>query len=175
MAWRCKVFGCSNVADLDSGISVHISPSQKSESDKWKRFIRLHRRFPDGEKLDGKFGVCSKHFEKGCFLKAFHVKGQQRRLKPGAIPSIWGCNLEKDAPMTARDRRMVGRRKKMKWPFNWNSPSYWLWKFKLFRINNCLRFLSELKKYQKKTTVRTKKYFIGSFLMWTGFKAPNLL
>jgi len=82
MSWRCTVYGCNNIANLDDGISVHISPQQKSESDKWKRFVRLHRANFEPK---GKFGVCSLHFKEDCFARAVYIKRQQRRLKQGGI------------------------------------------------------------------------------------------
>lgn len=86
MSWRCVVYGCDNVTNTDEGVSIHISPAKKSESDKWKRFVRLHRA---NFQPKGQFGVCSKHFSQDCFSRAVHIKRHQRRLKKGAIPSIW--------------------------------------------------------------------------------------
>jgi len=105
MSWRCAVYGCSNVRDPGTGISVHKSPRNKSDLDKWKRFVRLHRaNFNPG----AKFGICSKHFTQNCFVRTHHVEGHQRRLIKGSIPTIWGFEEQpNEATVSERSRRRV--------------------------------------------------------------------
>lgn len=104
---RCVVQDCSNVANLQLGISLHNSPVNKLMRAKWVKFVKLRRKNfnPDPE---GGFGVCSKHFEASCFTRPVHVPGSRRTLIPGSIPTIWKSKSDQElSAMSSRDRRMV--------------------------------------------------------------------
>lgn len=83
---RCVVQGCNNTPNLEEGISVHISPKNKTVCDKWARFVRMHRA---NFTPQGQFMVCFEHFGEECFERSLHVKASQRTLCPGSIPTIW--------------------------------------------------------------------------------------
>ena len=103
MSWRCAVYGCSNVFDPETGISVHKSPRNTSDLNKWKRFVRLHRA---NFNPSVRFGICSTHFTKDCFSRTLYVKGHQRRLRKGSIPTIWGYENQATV-VSERSRRQV--------------------------------------------------------------------
>ena len=63
--------GCSNVADLNTGVSLHSSPVLKESA---RCFV-------------GDFSICSTHFS--TLLWAFNVDAWKRKLQPGSIPKIW--------------------------------------------------------------------------------------
>lgn len=102
---RCVVFGCSQKSDINTGISVHKSPENKEGSDKWKKFVRLHRA---NFNPNGRFAICSDHFDDSCFSRAIHVEGRPRRLIPGAVPTIWTRQSSQEVT-SARSRRQVSR------------------------------------------------------------------
>lgn len=83
---RCVVQDCNRVADKQLGISVHTSPGTGTEHAMWKRFVSQHRKH---FKPNGTFGICSLHFTDDCFTRSIHIKGTERQLKPGSVPSIW--------------------------------------------------------------------------------------
>ena len=99
---RCTVQGCSNKSNIRAGISLHRSPEFGSERDQWLRFVRTHRA---NFTPRGIFVVCSVHFEENCFERVVHVEGEQRRIRPHSIPTIWRKGPEK--PFSARSRRKV--------------------------------------------------------------------
>ena len=98
---RCVVQGCSNRSNLKAGISIHNSPINPAHRAKWKKCILLHRKNFNPE---GRFAVCSDHFESSCFARQFHMEGSVRRLSPGSVPTIWKA---REAPLTDRERRRV--------------------------------------------------------------------
>lgn len=98
---RCVVQDCSQKSDKESGISVHTSPASGSVRVKWKRFVCMHRKNFDSK---GTFGICSLDFTDDCFTRAVHVKGAERRLKPGSVPSIWRNTT---VSLSDRSRRRV--------------------------------------------------------------------
>lgn len=98
---RCVVQGCNNTPNLEGGISVHISPKNKSARDKWARFVRTHRANFSPQR---RFMVCSEHFAEECFERSLHVEGSQRTLRPGSVPSIW-MNKTSQEPCTSRSVR----------------------------------------------------------------------
>ncbi|PFX13505.1 uncharacterized protein LOC111345958 isoform X1 [Stylophora pistillata] len=83
---RCVVQDCDRVADKQLGISVHTSPGTGTERAMWKRFVSQHRKH---FKPNGTFGICSLQFTDDCFTRSVQIKGTERRLKPGSVPSIW--------------------------------------------------------------------------------------
>ena len=120
---RCVVFGCSNKSDTKSGISIHKSPVNKTECDKWKRFVKLHRANFD---QSGRFGVCSDHFEESCFSRSLHVEGSFRRLLPGSVPTKWlrKSSLTEQEAISNRSRRQVSPRNSVFFVFKQNFNSY---------------------------------------------------
>ena len=66
MPERCVVYGCSNVADRERGLSLHRipfwndeRPEAKERKEKWIDFVRKHRAewIPSRQSV-----ICSKHF-----------------------------------------------------------------------------------------------------------------
>lgn len=100
---RCVVIGCNNFSDKEKGISLHLSPKNKGDSDKWKRFVRT-KRLNENFKPTGRFVVCSAHFENDCFTRSVHIPGMERHLRPRSIPTIFNKESEKTSN---RERRMV--------------------------------------------------------------------
>ena len=104
-ASRCVVQECGSVSDPVNGISLHNSPTDKAGDAKWKRFIGFHR---DGFKPEGRFVVCSRHFEPSCFQRAMHIPGAKRVLKRGSVPTIWVPEAgEINETIESRKRRQV--------------------------------------------------------------------
>lgn len=99
---RCVVQGCSNRSDHSAGISMHRSPVNRTDREKWVRFVRLHRA---NFKPPGIFVICSEHFQEQCFERTLHVKGFRRRLLPESIPTVWEKRPKK--PSSSRTRRKV--------------------------------------------------------------------
>ena len=83
---RCVLQYCSRVSDKELGISMHTSPSSGNIPTRWKRFVSQHRK---DFNPTGPFGLCSLYFETDCFTRAVHVKGTERRIKQGSVPTIW--------------------------------------------------------------------------------------
>lgn len=102
---RCVVQGCNNTPNLDLGISVHISPKNKSARDKWARFVRTHRANFNPR---GRFMVCSDHFAQECFERSLHVESSQRTPRPGSVPSIW---MNKNSQESSTSRSVRTRKK----------------------------------------------------------------
>ena len=98
---RCVVQGCSNRSNVKAGISIHNSPIKPVHRAKWKKFLLLQRK---NFNPDGRFVVCSDHFESSCFARQFHMEGSVRTLSPGSVPTIWKA---REAPLTDRERRRV--------------------------------------------------------------------
>jgi len=98
---RCVVQDCDRVADKELGISIHTSPGTGSERAMWKRFVSQHRKHFQPK---GTFGICSLHFTKDCFTRSVYVKGIERRLKPGSVPTIW---KKASVSLSERSRRRV--------------------------------------------------------------------
>ena len=86
---------------------MHSSPKNKSLREKWIRFVRLTRK--DNWQPDGRFVVCTLHFESSCFKRAFHIEGQRRDLKQGSVPSIKTPECGKPKQTSSRERRKVRR------------------------------------------------------------------
>ena len=99
---RCVVQGCSNVSNLQDGISLHHSPANKTEYGKWLRFVRTHRANFNPK---GVFVICSVHFRVECF-DGIHMKGSRRKLLPLSVPTIWKKEAHKS--LSERSRRKVG-------------------------------------------------------------------
>ena len=81
---RCVVQFCSRISDKELGISMHTSPSSGNIRTKIEE--KQHQK---DFNHTGTFGICSLHFETDCFTRAVHVKGTERRIKPGSVPTIW--------------------------------------------------------------------------------------
>lgn len=105
---RCVVQGCSNQSDPKNGISLHLSPTDKTECAKWKRFVDIHSANFEPQ---NRFVVCSKHFEGSCFERVMNVQGIKRFLIKGSVPTIWfpaGDEGPNDNKFSDRTRRKVG-------------------------------------------------------------------
>ena len=98
---RCVVQDCDRVSNKELGISIHESPRSFKERVKWKRFVLQHRKNFNPK---GSFGVCSLHFTSDCFTRAVHIKGTERRVKAGSVPTIW---KEASVSLSERSRRTV--------------------------------------------------------------------
>ena len=106
---RCVVQDCSNESDASAGISLHISPTNKQIRASWVRFVRTKRANfnpPD----ETRFMVCSEHFTADCFQRAYHTKGDTRRLNPGALPTVWKAKSKlSEDEFSPRQRRKVSK------------------------------------------------------------------
>ena len=98
---RCAVQDCERIADLGLGISMHGSPPSGSVLTKCKKFVLTRRK---NFSPTGQFGVCSLHFTRDCFTRAVHVRGTERRIKRGSVPTIW---KSKSVPSSNGSRRQV--------------------------------------------------------------------
>ena len=104
---RCVVQDCSNESDATAGISLHISPTNKTARANWVRFVRTKRANfnpPD----ETRFMVCSEHFSADSFQRVYHIQGVSHRLNLGAIPTVWKpiSNFSEDE-FSPRQRRKV--------------------------------------------------------------------
>ena len=97
----CVVQYCSRVSDKELGIAMNTSPSSGNIRTKWKRFVSQHRK---NFNPTGPFGICLLHFETDCFTREVHVKGTERRIKQGSIPTIWKVT---SGSISERSRRRV--------------------------------------------------------------------
>ena len=106
---RCVVQDCSNESDASAGISLHISPTNKQTRASWVRFVRTKRANfnpPD----ETRFMVCSEHFTADCFQRAYHTKGDTRRLNLGAVPTVWKAKSKLfEDDFSPRQRRKVSK------------------------------------------------------------------
>ena len=104
---RCVVQDCSNESNATEGISLHISPINKSTRASWVRFVRTKRANfnpPDGTR----FMVCSEHFSTDSFQRAYHTKGVSRRLELGVVPTVWkAVSKFSEEEFSPRQRRKV--------------------------------------------------------------------
>ena len=100
---RCVVFGFNNTRDDKGGISIHSCPADKCLRAKWATFVQLHRK---DFFRKGSFPVCSAHFSPTAFQRAIHIKGQQRNLIKGAVPTIFKPK-QTLSPISQRSRRKV--------------------------------------------------------------------
>ena len=83
----CVVQECSNESDAAAGISLHISPRNKTTIANWVRFVRI--KCMNFISLDEtRFMVCSEHFSADSFERAYHIKGVLYHLKLGAVPTV---------------------------------------------------------------------------------------
>lgn len=104
---RCVVQDCSNISDVDKGISIHASPVNNLLRRKWVNFVRLHRQ--NFNPVEGKkFVVCSAHFGEESFQRPIHMEGSIRKLRRGAIPQIWKRDLCSTVA-SSRTRRKVSQ------------------------------------------------------------------
>ena len=100
---RCVTQDCSRASDKELAFSMHTSPSSGNIRTKWKRFVSQHRK---NFNSTGTFEICSLHFETDCFTRAVHVKGTERGIKPGLVPTIWKLT---PGSISERSRRRVGK------------------------------------------------------------------
>jgi hypothetical protein len=104
----CVVQDCSNESNATAGISLHISPKNKTARPNWVRFVRTKRANfnpPD----ETRFMVCSEHFSADSFQRAYHIQGVTRRLNLGAIPTVWKAKFSDEDEFSPRQRRKVSR------------------------------------------------------------------
>lgn len=100
---RCVVQDCGRVSDKELGISMHTSPSSGNIRTKWKRFVCQRRK---NFNPTDTFGICSLHFKTDCFTRAVHLKGTERRIKPGSVRTIWKVTSDS---ISERSRRRVSK------------------------------------------------------------------
>ena len=72
---------------MNAGISANVSPTIKSERDKWSRFVHTHR---TNFNLRGKFVAGVSPFRGGMLFKSVSNRGLS-----GSIPTIWKIELGK--------------------------------------------------------------------------------
>ena len=101
---RCVVQDCSNVSDKNTGISLHKSPNDESLRRIWVKFVQMKRANVYPSSRERRFMICLEHFSTDCFERLFHLSDVSRRIRPGAVPTIW---KKSPAQITTRDRRRV--------------------------------------------------------------------
>ncbi|KAJ7381738.1 hypothetical protein OS493_039257 [Desmophyllum pertusum] len=82
---RCVVQDCNRVADNELGISMHSSPTNGSVRMQWKRFVCQHRKISI-RRVRLVYAPCISPND--CFIRAVHIKGTERRIKPGSFPTV---------------------------------------------------------------------------------------
>ncbi|XP_046858296.1 THAP domain-containing protein 5-like isoform X1 [Xenia sp. Carnegie-2017] len=118
---RCVVFGCSNVASSEKGISLHRIPffnDERSEAKRrrkrWVNFVKATR-----DKLvpTKNSAVCSEHFTKDSLSRQFgSLSESESNFAPRLIQDEFGIVAypsiyprKDDNELTTRDRRMMKR------------------------------------------------------------------
>ena len=81
---------------------VHASPKNKSDRDKWVRFVRTYR--ANFSPL-GRFMVYSEHFDKDCFERGHYVEGSLRTLRSGSVSTIWLQKTAQEPPSSRSERK----------------------------------------------------------------------
>ena len=104
-ASRCVVQFCSNRANREAGVSIHLCPMNKSQRNVWVNFVKTHRA---NFNPVGRFVICSDHFNDDCFERTHFglESGSLRRLKPGSVPTMWKKKTV-PSPISQRNRRRV--------------------------------------------------------------------
>ena len=103
-SFRCVVQDCSNGYDHTVGISLHKSPTNKSLRRSWVKFVQTKSTNLNPGPAKLRFMVCSEHFASECFEQSIHIGGSVRRLKTGAVPTIW---KKGPANVSSREHRKV--------------------------------------------------------------------
>ena len=117
---RCAVFGCSNEASLEKGISLHRIPfvnddsvEAKKRRKRWVDFVNMTR---DKWTPSINSAVCSEHFTPESFQRRFAcLSGQTKQNSPRLVRDEIGVvafpTIRKVKPseqlISSRDRRMV--------------------------------------------------------------------
>ena len=101
---RCVVQDCINSSDHTTDISVHKSPTNKSLRRIWVKFVETKSTNFNPDLAELRFMVCSEHFASECFERSVHISGSVRRLKTGAVPTIW---KKVPANISSREHRKV--------------------------------------------------------------------
>lgn len=83
-AVHCCVPLCTNSARYNSIVSFHSFPLDASVREQWKAKVRRQDFTPSRNSR-----VCSRHFKKDDFISK---PGKLRRLKKGAVPSLFSWN-----------------------------------------------------------------------------------
>ena len=101
---RCVVQDCSNASDHTTGISSRKSPTNKSLRRIWVKFVETKSTNFNPGPAELRFMVCSEHFASECFQRSVHISGSVRRIKTGAVPTIWKKGA---ANISSREHRKV--------------------------------------------------------------------
>ncbi|XP_028416028.1 uncharacterized protein LOC114539590 [Dendronephthya gigantea] len=118
---RCVVFGCSNLANLDKGISLHRIPffnDERSEAKRRrKRWINFVCATRDKWVATKNSAVCSEHFTPESFSRKFSLLSESDiHFSPRLIRDdigIVACptiHAKTDRELTTRDVRMIKRK-----------------------------------------------------------------
>ena len=115
---RCVVFGCSNLANVAKGISLHRIPflnDERSEAKRRrKRWIDFVKATRDKWVPTKNSAVCSEHFTPDSFARRFGVMSDsEARFSPRLTRDDFGISAYPTiqtkivTELTTRDRRMV--------------------------------------------------------------------
>ena len=115
---RCVVFGCSNLANAEKGISLHRIPflnDNKSEAiRRKKRWINFVRARCDKWVPTKNSAVCSEHFAPESFSRRYSVVSEsESTFSPRLIRDNFGIvayptiHAKIDTELTTREQRMV--------------------------------------------------------------------
>ena len=102
---RCVAQGCSNYANRNAGISLHLSPIEIKIRVLRVQFVKTHS---VNFNPKGRFAICSAHFDDKYFERRHReTKGRSlRRLKNDVYPSICKQKM-KPSPLSKRGQRRV--------------------------------------------------------------------
>ena len=91
MPARCYVAGCDSIYGKKANVLLHVFPKDEELRRKW---INLCAR--KGTITPATPKICSRHFDQAMYernlkyeLLALPVPNQQKRLKPGALPTLY--------------------------------------------------------------------------------------
>ena len=118
MVRRCVVGGCSNTADSEKGVTLHVIPFDKDirpeavkRRRKWVAFVKLKR---DKWKPSSTSLICSEHFGESDYVRSFSaIVGGPNRFQPClkrdeigviAVPKF---QCREETEQFNRSRRMV--------------------------------------------------------------------
>ena len=110
----CCFYPCSNTTYSEPKVSLHQFPDPEKDPDRFQKWVAVVSKHRDNWSPPQKQGpsnyrfrntkVCSDHFEKECFIES----GVRRRLKPGAVPTIYWTSHPSNKP--TKRKSAVSRR-----------------------------------------------------------------
>ena len=113
MPRRCVAAGCNTASG--EGYSLHSFPRDQGLRTKWIRAVKRQRSNWEGPSAHTL--LCSKHFEPDCFASegvryrdAIGLPAK-KRLKSGAIPTIFSCSIHSEGRPTTPPPRQAAQKR----------------------------------------------------------------